>query len=358
MRYCIVAIISYLSQFIISCNFQESIPSENRTTDVLIDTDLGGDPDDIQSLYRLIHYSDILKVKGIISTPCNQIQNHPWDTIPQVDLIRYWIRRIDPDHLRRAGYPEIMAEEDLLKVVKAGSPEPGLPSAGKSTEGSAYISSLASDYSPDRPLWVLVWGSLTSLAQALHDDPGIAPNIRIYYIGSSNTLHDSLSRNYLYIFMETVFPELWWIENGILPKGRHETFRGVYQGGDQEGEWGNKEFVNRHIRGHGSTRQGYFREKCGDVFPLATSPKGSLKEGDSPSLLFLISPVLVGIGNIDDPTVESWGGRFRQPDPVRFPNYYTDLNLSPEECQATINKWRKAFLSDWRDRWDRYEPMD
>lgn len=32
---------------------------------VYVSTDLGGDPDDIQSLYRLIHYSDVLKVEGI-----------------------------------------------------------------------------------------------------------------------------------------------------------------------------------------------------------------------------------------------------------------------------------------------------
>jgi hypothetical protein len=31
---------------------------------VLVSTDLGGDPDDIQSLYRLIHYSNVLRVEG------------------------------------------------------------------------------------------------------------------------------------------------------------------------------------------------------------------------------------------------------------------------------------------------------
>nr|MDX1981099.1 hypothetical protein [Bryobacteraceae bacterium] len=36
---------------------------------VLVSTDLGGDPDDIQSLYRLLHYSDVLRVEGTVSSP-------------------------------------------------------------------------------------------------------------------------------------------------------------------------------------------------------------------------------------------------------------------------------------------------
>ena len=72
-------------------------------------------------------------------------------------------------------------------------------------------------------------------------------------------------------------------------------------------------------------------------------------------MLFLISPVIAGVGNVDDPTVESWGGRFTKADQEKYPNYYVDLDKSPEECQATINKWRLDYLSDWKIRWDRYE---
>jgi hypothetical protein len=196
---------------------------------------------------------------------------------------------------------------------------------------------------------------MTTVAQALYDEPDIADKIRIYAIGSTNTQHDSLSRNYVYDFMVGQYPELWWIENGTLPKWSHETFRGVYQGGIQEGEWGNTAFIDANIRGHGSTHNGMFEKKCGDVFPVANWPENTLKEGDSPSMLYLISPVLVGIGDVNDPTRESWGGQFRKADPEKFPNYYVDLDKSPEVCQATISTWRKDFLSDWKNRWDRYE---
>ncbi len=38
-----------------------------------------------------------------------------------------------------------------------------------------------------------------------------------------------------------------------------------------------------------------------------------------------------------------------------YPNYYTDLDAPAEVCQATINKWRVAYLSHWKVRWDWYD---
>jgi hypothetical protein len=335
-------------------NMAETQINDFPTYEVIVDTDLGGDPDDIQSLFRLIHYSDILKVKGIVSTPCAQIELHPWDTIPRKELIREWIKRIDIDHLREKGHTHLMSEETLLGTIKDGSQAPGFPSGQKTSEGSEWMINEAMLHTREDPLWIFAWGSMTTIAQALYEEPKIAPRIRIYSIGSTNTEHDSLSRNFVYEFMEKEFPYFWWIENGILPKWKYETFRGVYQGGNQEGEWSNTRFIEENIRGHGSTHGGLFREKCGDFFPVANWPGNSLKEGDSPSILFLLSPVIAGLGNVDDPTRESWGGQFRKIHAERFPNYYVDLNRTPEECQATINKWRMDFLANWKKRWDWY----
>ena len=201
---------------------------------------------------------------------------------------------------------------------------------------------------------MLVWGSITDVAQALHDAPEIASRIRINYIGSSNTVNDPDARDYVYEFMTEQFPELWWIENDVLPKLSHDTFRGVYQRGEQEGEWGNIAFIEQNIRGRGSNHGGMFEELCGDAFPVATWPEGSLKEGDSPTLLHLLSPIFGDVGNVVDPTAESWGGQYRKPDPDRFPNYYTDLDANAETCQKTISRWRVEYLSHWKERWGWY----
>ena len=317
---------------------------------VLVSTDLGGDPDDIQSLIHLLHYSDILRLEGILSTA------GPGSN-PRAELIREWVRRVDLDALRARGFPELMAEAEVLSLVRQGATLAMAPRPGGDTAGSRWLVERANAVDPEgtgRPLWVLVWGSLTDVGQALHDDPGIAQKIRIYMIGSSNTTNDPESRDYVFRFMADTYPALWWIENGILPRLSHDTFRGYYLGGDQSGEWGSRAFVTRVIRGRGTRHDGDFAGRLGDVFPVADWPEGVLKEGDSPSFLYLLSPVVGGVGDVDNPAAESWGGRFRQPDPERHPNYWADLDASAEECQATISRWRVDYLSDWKRRWARY----
>ena len=316
-------------------------------TRVLVSTDLGGDPDDIQSLYRLIHYSDVLRIEAI--TSCTG----PGST-PSAELIRHWIQRVDVDHLRANGYPELLDETTLLDGVVQGAVTKGAPSAPRRTKASDRIIDRANAEESDRPLWVLVWGSITDVAQALHDDPSIAPKIRINYIGSSNTKNDPESRDYVYDFMEAEYPDLWWIEDGVMPHLICDTFRGVYEGGDQSGEWHNVHFIEQNIRGRGTTHEGLFDEVCGDAFPGAIGDTGALKEGDSPTILHLLSPLFGGVGHVDDPTAEGWGGQYRHADAERFPNYYVDLEAPPEACRATISKWRVDHLRHWKERWGRY----
>ncbi len=322
-----------------------------QTYRVLVSTDLGGDPDDIQSLIHLLHYSDILKLEGILSTAGPGSE-------PHVDKITYWVKRTDLNHLRTQGYTDLMSEEDVLSIVKQGAFKGRAPDSDGSTAGSRWLIERA--HAPDpaglnRPLWVLVWGSLTDVAQALYDDPTIAGKIRINAIGSSNTVNDPVSRDFIFDGMQDKWPDLWWIEDGILPRLSHDTFRGYYLGGDQTGEWGSKAFLDHHVRNHGTTCGGQYPEKMGDAFPVGEWPEGVLKEGDSPTFAYLLSPILGGVGYLDDPTSESWGGQFRRPDAHQYPNYYVDLDASAEECQATINRWRVAYLSDWAGRWKRYD---
>jgi hypothetical protein len=325
----------------------------SQTFRVLVSTDLGGDPDDIQSLIHLLHYSDILQIEGIVSSPGP-------GSVNRVEKIREWIERVDLPHLRRS-HPELMAEADLLAMTHQGATEPGGPAPGKQTAGSEWIRARAKAADPigqGRPLWVLAWGSLTDVAQALHDDPSVAASIRLNYIGSSNTTADPESRDYVYRFMQEQVPDFWWIEDGILPRFQHDTFRGYYLGGNQSGEWGAQAFVQTNIRGRGTNGGGKFSEKLGDAMPLARHPgsvEGILKEGDTPTFLYLLSPVVGGVGHVDDPTAPNWGGQFRRPQPDRHPNYYVDLDAPAEVCHATINQWRVDYLSHWKQRWAWYE---
>ena len=178
----------------------------------------------------------------------------------------------------------------------------------------------------ERPLWVLVWGSITDVAQAAHDDPTIKTKIRVYSIGSWNTAQDRAARDYLF----TNHADMWWIESDT-------TFRGMYVGGDQSDDLGNLSFVDRHVRGHGALGALFFRKKR------------DLKMGDTPSLLYLLR------GDTNNPQSPHWGGEYEKTS--LGDNHWSDqpresLVESGYAGAKTVNKWRQDYLRDWQQRMD------
>ncbi|MFA6241526.1 MAG: DUF1593 domain-containing protein [Candidatus Hydrogenedentales bacterium] len=287
---------------------------------VVVSSDIGGsDNDDYQSMVHFLVYADAFDVEGLISSPPKQGRaQHIHDVIDAYEK--------DFPNLSKASadYP---TPERLRGLVKQGAVDPA-PAEGFSqpTEGSRWLVERA-NASDERPLYVLVWGSITDIAQAVHDAPTIKNKIRVYAIGSWNTACDRASRDYL--FRE--HPDLWWIESNT-------TFRGMYVGGRQDGEWGNKTFLDQHVLGHGA---------LGDFL---VAKLDAIKMGDSPSVLYLLK------GDANDPTSQHWGGSFVKTD--HGPYYWTDstaADLVEGKFQGakSVNVWREDFLRDWRDRMDR-----
>jgi len=319
---------------------------------VFVSTDLGGDPDDIQSLVHLLHYSDVLKLEGVVSSPGPGARN-------DVHRIAEWVKRTDLDYLRERGHAGLMGEADVLGLLRQGARDPGMPRDGKGNEATEFLIE-AARRDGEACLWVLGWGCLTDVAQALHDAPDIAPRIRINSIGGANTARDPESRRYIYQHMGGRWPGLWWIEDGMLPGNfKYPPFFGYWYDEDPEGEYGSVGFIRRVIRGRGTRSKGRFGEVLGNAFPTGRQGKigriDILKEGDSPTFMYLLSSAVGGVGDPDDPTGESWGGRWYQPFPKSFPNYYTDLDEPPEVYWDEILKWRGAFLADWEARWKWYD---
>lgn len=290
-----------------------------RRPRVIVSTDIGGsDPDDFQSMIHLLLYADVLDLEGLVSSPPGR--GRARDILETLDAYA-----ADHPRLARHGnYPEPTA---LRRLVRQGETEPA-PAAGhrRATDGSRLILERARA-EDRRPLWIIVWGSLTDVAQAVHDDPRIKARLRVHSIGSWNTRNDQAARDYLF----RRHRDLWWIENDT-------TFRGMYIGGRQDGDLGNRTFPARHVRGHGA---------LGDLF---MRKKPDIKMGDSPSLLFLLR------GDPDDPTRPSWGGSYRRTD--HGPNHWTDdphpaLREGDRPGARTVNRWREAYLRDWQNRLDR-----
>lgn len=328
----------------ITVNIANTIEPEpepiNEKFRILVTADVGWDPDDMQSIYRMIHYSDIFDIEGLVAS----VSEDGFD--PNPTLLRETIRNVQVDTLRGKGYEELTPEATLLSKVSVGKGFKAAPQPGHASEGSNQIIEqvrLGRERGDSRPLWILVWGPMTDVAQALHDEPSIASSIRIFSIGNVNSDMDLGSRDYIFNFMQTRVPGLFWIDNSSRV-GFRDTYEGVFRGGNQTGEWKSQNFIDMNIRGHGA---------AGDKFPLAYGNIG-LKEGDSITLLYLISPKFGGVGNVDNPTAESWGGKYKRYNEA-YPNYYIDCCGNQTAAKESISKWRVQYLSHWKARWDWYK---
>lgn len=311
------------SLLLLGCHFSSGFEKDqNNITErprVLISSDIGGgDPDDFQSMVHFLVYADLFDIEGLISSP-----PHGGRKSSIITVLEHY--KADFNNLKTyAKYP---THADLAAVTKQGAIEDGAPGPGKSTEGSNWIIA-AANKDKVRPLYILVWGSSTDIAQALFNEPQIKPRIRVIYIGSWNTKNGLESREYIY----NNHPDLWFIENDF-------TFRGMYEGGYQNGDLDNYYFVTKHVKGHGALGDFYY------------SQKPDIKMGDTPTVLYLLSPLVGGVGNLDDPTSESWGGMFRLTGHGK--NYWTDINDNRKEDAKSVNKWRTQYLRDWQKRMDR-----
>lgn len=259
---------------------------------VVVSTDIGGtDPDDFQSMVHLLLYADVLDLEGLISSPYG-----PGRKQHILDVIDCYEK--DYQQLRTSSVKYPTAAE-LRAITKQGQTEEA-PYEGFSqpTEGSEWIVACARKKQV-RPLFLLVWGGLEDLAQALHDAPDILPNLRVYWIGGPNK---KWSVN-AYQYLVNNHPKLWFIE-------ANDTYRGWFVGGNQAGQWGNENFVQQHIAGRGA---------LGNFF--ATQLGGKIKMGDTPSVAWLLR------GNPWDPSQPSWGGQF-----VRaWQRPFLKLNRMPSE---------------------------
>jgi hypothetical protein len=305
------------------------------------------EPDDGQSMTRLMLYSNDLDIEGLIAT---SNMGHGQRTRPE--LIRQVIAaygKVRPSLLLHgAGYPEADA---LASVVKAGTPAAGpkVPveesiGEGKDTEASDWIIKVVDRQDP-RPVWIAIWGGSADLAQALWHVRATRSSEQLNAFIGKLRVHMVYDQDKTGPWIRQEFPSLYCIF-------RHHGIRGMYRGGDTTlvgSRW-----VRTNIRHHGALGDLYVEYHGGDIWGRQLGRVNGIKEGDTPSFLYLLRN---GLNEPDHPEWGNWSGRFQKDNAAgglwteavdSIANYKTDM----DPRMAALYRWRPAWQADFAARLD------
>lgn len=311
---------------------------------LLVLTDIGGDPDDQQSLVRLMVYSNEFEIEGLIASAAGT-PGELKQAVTRPDLIRQVVEaygKVRPNLVRHAaGWPETSA---LLARIKSGNPERGRPhiGPGHDTEGSRWIVDRVDAGAPARPLHVAVWGGQTDLAQALWAVRATRGPAGLEAFAARLRVFDINDQDRIATWMRTEFPGLHYILAQAAPgrDKREGTYRGMYLTGDES--LTSRQWIEENVRARGP---------LGALYPVKTwtapNPHGCLKEGDTPSWFFFLP---LGGNNPADPTQPGWGGRYQRTADGWFQDFPASTGADP---RLAVSRWRPEFQADFarRMRW-------
>lgn len=322
-----------------------SLPGITQKPRILVTTDIGGDPDDQQSLVRLMVYANEFDIEGLVSSAAGT-PGELKEKIVYPEKINRIINSYEQVYLNLLKHDNSFpAPQQLYSVVKKGNPNRGWTEVGegKDTEGSEWIIAMA-DKKDKRLLNICIFGGQTDVAQALwkikttrtdKEYKAFLSRIRIYDIDDQDGIFNQLI---------AAHPNLFYILSKS-PSGkdkRRGAYRGMYIGGDESltsRDW-LKEYVTEQ---HGPLGQLYPTETWTDP-----NPYGALKEGDSPAWFYFIEN---GLNFAPVPEFGGWGGRYQQ----HSNGYYADVSpdmAEDNDPRATIYRWRDDFQRDFAARMD------
>ena len=322
-------------------------------------TDIENEPDDAQSLVRLLTYANHFDLEGLVATT----------SIHQPDQTAAWrIREIVEAYgkvqanlnLHEPGFP---SAQSLLSLIREGRADYGMRAVGKGMDssGSDWLIEVA-DRSDVRPIWVTVWGGPNVLAQALwkvratrsaSELKAFISKLRVYTISDQDNSGP---------WIRKTFPSLFYVASPGMHAGgayHHATWSGIsgdrfhgrFAGGDYD--LVSNDWLDTHIR------QG--KGPLGAQYPRVEF----LMEGDTPSFLGLVENGLNAPGH---PDWGSWGGRyesytprmqkwFQEPETRALWTDARDEVLGKDgqwhtTNHATIWRWREAYQNDFAARMD------
>ena len=343
---------------------------------VLTDICRGLENDDIESMVRLLLYSNEIDLEGLIAaTSC-------WAKKAATEKEKKLILKIVDAYanvrenlsIHADGYPD---PDDLRRKVCCGVAKygrclgDGFGEASLNENDGVRLIIDAADQNDERPLWIAIWSGANTLAQAVWkvqttrsaaDLERFLSKLRVYAISDQDEgghwLRQTFGDRLFYIVSPSPAEGSRYYFHATWPgisadRAKHGSPDGLRPNGFRgtDAELVSRRWLRKNIRSHGL---------YGKQYPIFRF----IMEGDTPSYLSLIPN---GLNDPEHPGYGGWGGRYQhyRPDEAYtgtkeiFP-VWTNASDTVVGCdgkeyrspQATIWRWRDAFQNDFAARMD------
>lgn len=234
---------------------------EHTRPRVLVLTDIANEPDDSESLVRILTYSHQFRLQGFVATTSTWLNSSTHED-QIIDTLKVYGKVLPNLKAHASGWPEA---QFLIENTKAGLPVYGMEGVGegKDNDGSELL--IRTVDASDEPLWVPCWGGTAVLAQALwkvnatrsaEEIERFVQKLRVYAISDQDNTGTWIRRNWPQLFyiasvhQFNIYADATWI--GISGD--------EYYGYDRYGANQTvitKEWVNEHIRSAGELGKQY-----------------------------------------------------------------------------------------------------
>lgn len=321
-----------------------AIASENKSR-IFVLTDISNEPDDQESLVRLLAHADQYTVEGLVATTSWWLNDTRYpDHI--LDVVDGYAKVID--NLNAHTESEFPTAEYLRSRVSASHELYGLAALQRNLSSGAELLVKAVDNSSE-PLYVQMWGGAIVLAEALN---------HVQQTRSAESLDTFVSRIRAYAisdqddagpWIRRQFPALRFIVSihGFNMYGRAawvgisgEEFYYFDQGGPDT-SLVSKDYIRKNFQ-RGALGEHYL-------------DPAFIIEGDTPALMFNMQN---GLNVPEHPEFGGWGGRYTAVEMSGNSGVYSDAvdwvvgknNQTFVSNYATIWRWRQAYQNELTTR--------
>lgn len=320
------------------------VGSDNKSR-IFVLTDISNEPDDQESLVRLLAHADQYTVEGLVATTSWWLNDTRYpDHI--LDVIDGYADVVDNLNVHsETGFPSA----DYLRSRVAASHEIyGLAALQRNLSSGAELLVQAVDNSSE-PLYVQMWGGAVVLAEALH---------HVQETRSADSLDSFVSRLRAYSisdqddagpWIRRQFPALRYI---VSIHGFNMYGRAAWVGmSGEEYYYFDQGGPDTSLVSSAYIQKNFQRGALGEHY----LDPAFIIEGDTPALLYTMQN---GLNMPEHPEYGGWGGRYTATDLSGASQVYSDAvdfvvgknNQTFVSNYATIWRWREAYQNEMATR--------